>query len=94
VRARTWALIAGAVLGLGVGRQLAVRRRRSHARELFHSRPPVRYRALSWIARHPSRRALDLLQRYVDWEPIPMLQRRGVVVLGRMSALMGRGDAA
>ncbi len=94
MRARTWALMAGVVLGLGVGRQLVVRRRRSHARELFHPRPPVRYRALSWLARHPSRSALDLLQRYVAWEPIPMLQRRGVTVLDRMSVLMGRGDAA
>lgn len=94
MRARTWALVSGTVLGLGVGRHLAVRRRRSHARELFHSRPPVRYRALSWLARHPSRTALDLLERYVAWEPIPMLQRRGIMVLDRMGALMGRGDAA
>lgn len=94
MRLRTWALLGGVLVGLGVGRHLAGRRRRHHVRDLFHPRPPVRHGALSWISRHPSRPALDLLRRYVEWEPIPMLQRRGVMVLERAAVLLGQGDAA
>lgn len=94
MRPRIWALVGGAALGLGIGRHLARRSRRSHGRDLFHPRPPVRYRAVSWLTRHPSRTALALLRRYVAWEPIPMLQRRGTMVLERMSVAMGQGDAA
>lgn len=54
----------------------------------------MRHQALSWLSRHPSRAALTKLREYVDWEPIPMLQRRGTMILQRMADVLGEGDAA
>lgn len=94
MRARTWALLGGALVGLAVAREVSRRRQRSHGAELFHARPPMRHQALTWIARHPSQAALRRLQDYVQWEPIPMLQRRGTMILNRMTQVLGEGDAA
>jgi hypothetical protein len=94
MRARTWALLGGALVGIAVAREVSRRRQRSHGADLFHSRPPMRHQALSWLARHPSRAALARLQEYVAWEPIPMLQRRGTTILERMGRTLGQGDAA
>lgn len=94
MRARTWALLAGAVVGLAVAREVNRRRYRTHGHDLFHARPPMRHQALSWLSRHPSRAALTKLREYVDLEPIPMLQRRGTMILQRMADVLGEGDAA
>jgi hypothetical protein len=94
VRPRTWALASGVVLGLGVGQLVARRLRRRHERNLHHPRAHVRHAALDWFARHPSRAAVRQLQAWLDWEPIPALQRRGTLVLGRLTTAMGHGDAA
>ena len=92
MRMRTWALLGGVLVGVAVAREVSRRRQRSHGADLFHARPPMRHQALSWLARHPSRAALERLREYVAWEPIPMLQRRGTMILGRMTQLLG--DAA
>jgi hypothetical protein len=94
MRARTWALLGGLLVGVAVARQVSRGRRRSHGANLFHAQPPVRHQALSWLDRHPSRKAVALLEDYVTWEQIPMLQRRGITVLERMMRVLGQGDAA
>jgi len=94
MRARTWAILGGALVGIVIAREVSRRRQRSHGADLFHARPPMRHQALSWLARHPSRAAIIRLQEYVAWEPIPMLQRRGTTILERMSRTLGEGDAA
>ena len=94
MRARTWALVGGALLGVAVAREVSRRRQRAHGAELFHDRPPMRHQALSWLSRHPSRVALKRLREYVAWEPIPTLQRRGTTILERMARMLEQGDAA
>ena len=94
MRLRTWAFLGGALIGVAVAREVGRRRQRSHGADLFHARPPMRHQALSWLARHPSRAALARLRDYVAWEPIPMLQRRGTMILERMAHALRQGDAA
>lgn len=94
MRARTWALLGGAIVGVAVAREVTRRRVRSHGADLFHARPPMRHQALSWLSRHPSRAAVARLQDYVAWEPIPTLQRRGTMILERMTLVLGEGDAS
>ena len=94
MRPRGWALASGVVLGVGVGQLVAGRRRRRHERDLYHPRAQVRHAALDWIARHPSRAAVRQLQAWLAWEPMPALQRRGTIVLGRLTAGQGHGGAA
>jgi hypothetical protein len=93
MRTRTWALLGGALVGVAVAREVSRRRTRSHGADLFHARPPMRHQALSWLSRHPSRAAIARLQDYVAWEPIPMLQRRGTMILERMTLVLRPGDA-
>ena len=94
MRLRTWALLGGALIGIAVAREVSRRRQRSHGANLFHTSPPMRHQALSWLERHPSRAALARLRDYIAWEPIPMLQRRGTTILERMTRVLGQGDAA
>lgn len=94
MRPSTWALASGVLLGVGVGRLVAGRQRRRHGRALYDPRPQVRLTALGWLSGHPSAASLTALRDWLDWEPLPALQRRGTVVLGRMAAAMGQGDAA
>jgi hypothetical protein len=94
MRARHWALLGGALVGVVVAREVSRRRERSHEVDLFHGRPPVRHMALSWLDRHPSLSGLARLREYVGWEPIPALQRRGTAILERMTLTLGQGDAA
>jgi hypothetical protein len=94
VRPRTWALAGGVVLGAGVGRLIAVRRRRRRERELYDARAQVRQAALDWIARHPSHAARRRLQAWLAWETLPALQRRGTIVLDRLTAALGQGDVS
>jgi len=94
VRRRTWALAGGLLLGLVAGRTVRSRQRRRFERELYHATPQVRQAALTWMAQHPGAATLATLRAWLAWEPIPSLQRRGTVILGRMAAAMGQGDAA
>jgi hypothetical protein len=94
VRTRTWALLAGILLGTGVGRLVSGRQRRRRERDLYHPRATERQAALTWLARHPSGAALAQLRAWLPWEPIPALQRRGTLILSRMAHAMGQDDAA
>ena len=94
MRPRTWALLGGILLGVGVGRLVSGRQRRLRERDLYHPRASERQAALNWLARHPSGAVLAQLRAWLPWEPIPALQRRGTLILSRMAHAMGQGDAA
>ncbi len=91
---RTWALVGGTLIGLAVARRLSRHRSSRHGADLFHARPPMRHQALTWLARHPSRAAIARLQEYSAWEPIPTLQRRGIMILERMTQVLGQEEVA
>jgi hypothetical protein len=73
---------------------MAVGRRRRHERDLYHPRAEVRHAALHWLSRHPTQAVLALLSDWLAWEPLPVLQRRGTLVVSGMAKAMGHGEPA
>lgn len=57
-------------------------------RELFHRSPVRRLAALGYLAGQPGLETTRLLGEYVNWEPRPVLRRRGLALLRRMQAYL------
>ena len=55
-------------------------------RELFNRSPVRRLAALGFLAGQPGVETSRLLGEYVNWEPRPVLRRRGKALLRRMEA--------
>ena len=57
-------------------------------RELFNRSPVRRLAALGFLAGQPGLETTRLLGEYVNWEPRPVLRRRGRALLRRMEAYL------
>jgi hypothetical protein len=57
-------------------------------RELFSRSPVRRLAALGYLAGQPGLETARVLADYVNWEPRPILRRRGQVLLRRMEAYL------
>lgn len=57
-------------------------------RELFNRSPVRRLAALGFLAGQPGLDTTRLLSEYVNWEPRPVLRRRGQALLRRMEAYL------
>ena len=74
--------IGGVAAGLLVWSTQVERSRR----ELFNRSPVRRFAALGFLAGRPGLDTARLLADYVNWETLPVLRRRGRLLLRRMEA--------
>ena len=82
------ALAAGFVGGLVVGLVAWSAQIERSRRDLFSGTAVRRMAALGYLGRKPGAHTARLLTEYVEWEPLPLLQRRGRRMLQRMHAYL------
>lgn len=82
------AMAAGFVGGLMVGLVAWSAQIERSRRDLFSDRAVRRVAALGYLGGRPGLRTARLLAEYVDWEPMPLLRRRGRRMLQRMQVYL------
>lgn len=82
----TTTFLAAAALGVLGGWLLAGGYDHRHRRNLFSPRPHRRFAALGWLERRQEPEALRLLQDYLAWESVPVLQGRARRLIARLEA--------
>ncbi|MGH7690074.1 MAG: hypothetical protein ACREN3_10760 [Gemmatimonadaceae bacterium] len=80
------ALAAGFVGGLVVGVVAWSAQIARSRRDLFSDRAVRRVAALGYLGGRPGLQTARLLAEYVEWEPVPLLRRRGRRMLRQMQA--------
>lgn len=82
------AMAAGFAGGLLVGLVAWNAQIKRSRRDLFSESAVRRVAALGYLAGRPGLQTARLLAEYVDWEPLPLLRRRGRRMLQRMQAYL------
>jgi hypothetical protein len=82
------ALAAGFAGGLVVGLVAWSAQIRRSRRDLFSASAVRRVAALGYLGGRPGVQTARLLAEYVEWEPMPLLRRRGRRMLRRMQAYL------
>jgi hypothetical protein len=82
------ALAAGFAGGLVVGLVAWSAQIERSRRDLFSASAVRRVAALGYLGARPGGQAARLLAEYVEWEPLPLLRRRGRRMLQRMQAYL------
>lgn len=80
------AMVAGFVGGVVVGLVAWSAQIERSRRDLFSQSAMRRVAALGYLRGRPGPQAARLLAEYVEWEPKPLLRRRGERMLQRMQA--------
>ncbi len=82
------AMTAGFVGGLVVGLVAWSAQITRSRRDLFSESAVRRVAALGYLGGQPGLQTARLLAEYVEWEPMPLLRRRGRRMLQRMQAYL------
>ncbi len=82
------ALAAGFVGGVVVGLVAWSAQITRSRRDLFSDSAVRRVAALGYLGARPGLQTARLLAEYVDWEPMPLLRRRGRRLLQRMQTYL------